>query len=105
MYESPRAAPRCLTRQLLTPYSFAMPDETSTLQREIQQRKPFRSRGQELVVGLLRTADLVRRAVDRTLAPYGITPQQSNVLRILRRAGAEGVPTLEIGARLLAQRA
>ena len=79
-----------------------MADE-STLQREIQQRKPFRSRGQELVVGLLRTADLVRRAVDRVLAPYDITPQQYNVLRILRGAGEEGLPTLEIGGRMLEQ--
>jgi DNA-binding MarR family transcriptional regulator len=80
-----------------------MADETSALQAEIQQRKPFRSRGQELVVGLLRTADLVRRAVDRTLAPYGVTPQQYNVLRILRGAGEAGLPTLEIGGRMLEQ--
>ena len=46
-----------------------MADERSALQAEIQQRKPFRSRGQELVVGLLRTSDLVRRAVDRALSP------------------------------------
>ena len=85
------------------PYSFTMSDEASALQREIQQRKPFRSRGQELVVGLLRTADLVRRAVDRVLAPYDITPQQYNVLRILRGAGEAGLPTLEISGRMLEQ--
>ncbi|MFY9824149.1 MAG: MarR family transcriptional regulator [Thermoanaerobaculia bacterium] len=80
-----------------------MPDETSALQAEIQQRKPFRSRGQELVVGLLRTADFVRRAVDRALAPHDVTPQQYNVLRILRGAGEAGLPTLEIGSRMLEQ--
>jgi DNA-binding MarR family transcriptional regulator len=85
------------------PYSFTMSDESSALQREIQQKKPFRSRGQELVVGLLRTADLVRRSVDRALQPYDITPQQYNVLRILRGAGDEGLPTLEIGGRMLEQ--
>ncbi len=85
------------------PYSFIMSDETSALQREIQQRKPFRSRGQELVVGLLRTADFVRRAVDRVLEPYDITPQQYNVLRILRGAGEVGLPTLEISGRMLEQ--
>jgi DNA-binding MarR family transcriptional regulator len=84
-------------------YPFTMSDEASTLQREIQQRKPFRSRGQELVVGLLRTADLVRRAVDRVLEPYDITPQQYNVLRILRGAGEAGLPTLEISGRMLEQ--
>jgi DNA-binding MarR family transcriptional regulator len=80
-----------------------MPHRTSPLQTEIQQSRPFRSLGQELVVGLLRTADLVRRAVDRALAPYGVTPQQYNVLRILRGAGATGLPTLEIGGRMLEQ--
>ena len=80
-----------------------MPDRTSSLQTEIQQSRPFRSLGQELVVGLLRTADLVRRAVDRALAPYGVTPQQYNVLRILRGAGPGGLPTLEIGGRMLEQ--
>ena len=80
-----------------------MQDEPSPLQREIHQRKPFRSRGQELVVGLLRTADLVRRAVGRVLAPYDITPQQYNVLRILRGAGEAGLPTLEISGRMLEQ--
>jgi DNA-binding MarR family transcriptional regulator len=80
-----------------------MADRTSPLQMEIQQTKPFRSLGQELVVGLLRTADLVRRAVDRTLEPYGVTPQQYNVLRILRGAGDSGLPTLEISGRMLEQ--
>jgi DNA-binding MarR family transcriptional regulator len=80
-----------------------MAKETTGLQAEIQQRKPFRSRGQELVVGLLRTSDLVRRAVDRTLAPYDVTPQQYNVLRILRGAGESGLPTLEISDRMLEQ--
>jgi DNA-binding MarR family transcriptional regulator len=80
-----------------------MPDRTSALQTEIRQSRPFRSLGQELVVGLLRTADLVRRAVDRVLAPYDVTPQQYNVLRILRGAGPTGLPTLEIGGRMLEQ--
>lgn len=83
-------------------YSFAV-SKTSALQTEIQQSKPFRSRGQELVVGLLRTADLVRRAVDRALAPHDVTPQQYNVLRILRGSGETGLPTLEIGGRMLEQ--
>jgi DNA-binding MarR family transcriptional regulator len=76
-------------------------EETSPLQREIQQGKPFRSRGEQVVVALLRTADLVRRGVGRVLEPYGITPQQYNVLRILRGAGEQGLPTLEIGERMI----
>ena len=78
-------------------------DEMSPLQREIRQRKPFRSRGEEVVVALLRTADCVRRVVARTLEPYAITPQQYNVLRILRGAGEQGLPTLEIAERMIEQ--
>lgn len=75
----------------------------SALQREIRQRRPFRSKGQEAMLGLLRTADLVRRSVAQVLEPHGITPQQYNVLRILRGAGEEGLPTLEIAERMLEQ--
>lgn len=77
--------------------------ESSLLQREIRQGKPFRSRGQEVVVALLRTADLVRRAVSRAVEPHDITLQQYNVLRILRGAGDQGLPTLEIAERMIEQ--
>jgi MarR family transcriptional regulator, organic hydroperoxide resistance regulator len=76
-------------------------EEASPLQKEIRQSKPFRSRGQEVVVALIRTADLVRRVVGRVLEPYDITVQQYNVLRILRGAGEQGLPTLEIGERMV----
>lgn len=78
-----------------------MSDETSALQREIRQKTPFRTPAQEAVLGLLRTADVVRRFIARSLEPYDVTPQQYNVLRILRGAGAEGLPTLTIGERML----
>ena len=78
-----------------------MSDEASALQREIGQKRPFRSRGQEAVLGILRTADVVRRFLARVLEPYDVTPQQYNVLRILRGAGDEGLPTLTIGERML----
>ncbi|HBL25869.1 MAG TPA: MarR family transcriptional regulator [Acidobacteria bacterium] len=78
-----------------------MSNESSALQREIQQTKPFRSIGQEAVLGIVRTADVVRRFLARVLEPYDVTPQQYNVLRILRGAGADGLPTLTIGERML----
>jgi DNA-binding MarR family transcriptional regulator len=52
-------------------------------------------------VDLLRTADVVRRYIARVLEPYGITPQQFNVLRILRGAGPGGIPTLTIAERMI----
>jgi DNA-binding MarR family transcriptional regulator len=73
----------------------------SQIQDEIKQRKPFHSLGQEAVISLLRTADVVRAHFEKQLAPYGVTLQQFNVLRILRGAGAGGLPTLEIGARMV----
>jgi DNA-binding MarR family transcriptional regulator len=79
----------------------AMDGQPSPLQREIRQTRPFRSPSHEAAVGLLRTADLVRRQVCEVLAPYGITPAQYNVLRVLRGAGPEGLPTLEVAERLI----
>jgi DNA-binding MarR family transcriptional regulator len=77
------------------------PITQSLLQQELKQRKPFRSVGHEATVGLLRTADVVRRRWTETLAPYGITAPQYNVLRILRGAGREGLCTLELANRLI----
>jgi DNA-binding MarR family transcriptional regulator len=68
---------------------------------EIRQTRPFETPGQEAAVGLLRTADSLRRFIGKTLATRGITNQQFNVLRILRGAGEAGLPTLEIAARMI----
>jgi DNA-binding MarR family transcriptional regulator len=61
----------------------------------------FGSREQQAAIGLLRTADALKRSIARLIEPYGITPQQYNVLRILRGAGPEGLPTLTIGERMI----
>jgi DNA-binding MarR family transcriptional regulator len=79
----------------------AVTQPASAVQREIQQRRPFRSRTQEGVIALLRTADVLRRSLARVVEPHGITLQQYNVLRILRGAGGEGLPTLEVGVRMI----
>jgi DNA-binding MarR family transcriptional regulator len=63
----------------------------------------FRSREQEATLGLLRTADAVKRSLAQVIEPHGITPQQYNVLRILRGAGSDGIPTLTIGERMIEQ--
>ncbi len=76
------------------------------LQRELRQNKPFQSSAQEAVLGLLRTADLMRRLITGLVEPHGLTMQQFNVLRILRGAEAEGrdgVPTLDIADRMIEQ--
>jgi len=75
----------------------------SPLQRELHQRRPFQSAAHEAIVGLLRTTDLIRRHGAAVVEPHGITTQQFNVLRILRGAGGDGLPTLEVGARMVEQ--
>ena len=72
-----------------------------TVAEEIGQRVPFRSPGQEAMVSLLRTADVVRWTLGQGMAQEDLTLQQYNVLRILRGAGDEGLPTLEIGTRMV----
>jgi DNA-binding MarR family transcriptional regulator len=74
-----------------------------TVIHEIKQRKPFPSPEQEAAVTLMRTADVVRRVVGAAIERHGITLQQYNVLRILRGARREGLPTLEIGQRMIEQ--
>jgi DNA-binding MarR family transcriptional regulator len=80
-----------------------MTQARSAVQEEIRQRRPFSSASEEGVVAMVRTADLLRRALTRVVEPHGITLQQYNVLRILRGAGAEGLPTLEIASRMVEQ--
>ena len=75
----------------------------SPIQDEIKQQRPFRSRGQEGLLSLLRTADQVKRQIASVVEPYGLTLQQFNVLRILRGAGASGLPTLDIAERMIEQ--
>jgi DNA-binding MarR family transcriptional regulator len=79
----------------------AMHRVRSAVQEEIQQRRPFSSAAEEGVVALVRTADLLRRALTQVVEPHGIALQQYNVLRILRGAGTEGLPTLEIATRMI----
>jgi DNA-binding MarR family transcriptional regulator len=55
------------------------------------------------VLGILRAADALRRRGAALLEPYGITPQQFNVLRILRGARPDGLCTLTIAERMIEQ--
>ncbi len=68
---------------------------------EIHQVRPFQSPGHETVVTLLRTAAVLERHVTVVIEESQLTPAQYNVLRILRGAGAEGLPTLAIRDRLV----
>ncbi len=78
-----------------------MPRKLSAIARELKQTKAFDAPGDEAMVALLRTADIIRGDLDRALGKYGITLQQFNVLRILRGSHPKPLPTLEIADRMI----
>lgn len=77
------------------------PATARSIRDEIGQSRPFPSKSQEAYVALIRTADDSKRYLGRALEPAGLTVQQYNVLRILRGAGDEGVPTLTVAERMI----
>lgn len=78
------------------------PADDGSIQAAIKQTKPFRSRRQEALVGLLLTAEAVRWPLQDLLAGHGqLTFQQYNVLRILRGALPGGYARGEIARRML----
>ena len=76
-------------------------EDGAGVQAEIVQRRPFHSVKAEVAVSILRTAALLERHFAQVVARSGVTVQQYNVLRILRGAGTEGLPTLVIRDRMI----
>ena len=70
------------------------------LQRELKKKRPFDSVEQEAILNILRTNDQFQVRFTRLLRPYGLTPSQYNVLRILRGEGRP-LPILEIASRTI----
>jgi len=71
------------------------------LQDELKQTRPFRSIEEEVLVGVARTADALERGFVGVFKAAGLTGTQYNVLRILRGAGAPGLPCGEIADRMV----
>lgn len=71
--------------------------------QEIKQEKPLAAPSHVAVLTIFRTADVLRHAVDRSLFIFGLSTEQYNVLRILRGAGENGLPTLEISSRMVSR--
>jgi len=55
----------------------------------------------DALLSILKAADRVHRYFQGLMGPWGLTAQQFNVLRILRGAGPEGLPTLDVGERMV----
>jgi DNA-binding MarR family transcriptional regulator len=75
----------------------------SQLQAEIKQGKPFQSPSAEALLSVMRTAAMLEHHLTEVLKPYGITPTQYNVLRILRGAGSGGLCGREVAERMISR--
>ena len=73
---------------------------TATLQHELKKKRPFDLAEQEAMLNILRTADQLQIRFARLFRKFGLTPQQYNILRILRGEG-RALPILEIAARMI----
>jgi DNA-binding MarR family transcriptional regulator len=58
---------------------------------------------EEATLAVIRKADLLLQRVTDVLKPYGLSPTQYNVLRILRGAGKQGASCGEIGGKLISR--
>ncbi len=72
----------------------------AALQRELKKKKPFEVPEQEALLNLLRTSDQLQIRFARLFRRFGLTPQQYNILRILRGEGSP-LPILEVASRMI----
>lgn len=70
------------------------------IQEDIKQKRAFRNEHQKAAVNLLFTYGWLQEKIRQTIAPFDITMQQYNVLRILRGSFPEPISTLEIRKRM-----
>ncbi len=83
-------------------YNTHYPPMPTSLQRELQQRKPFTSLEHEAVLSIARSAARLDHETGEVLRPHGVTPTQYNALRILRGARPAGLSRNEVRDRLIA---
>lgn len=69
--------------------------------QELIQQDHFDSAGHEAVLNVIVTGSWVATEMASAMAPFGITPAQYNVLRILAGSHPNRVTCSEIGSRLL----
>lgn len=70
------------------------------IEEEIKQQK-FRDPYQKVLINLLFTASWIQGRQQDFFKPFGITPQQFNILRILRGQHPNKISGVEIKARML----
>ena len=74
-----------------------------SLKDEIKKKKPFEHPEEEAYLNLLRTTAVLYAEFERLFKGTGLSEPQYNVLRILRGVGGCGLPSSEVGARMIAR--
>ncbi len=72
-----------------------------TLEKEIHQIKPFRNMYHNAYVNLIYTGKWILQFTSELLRQYNLTPQQYNVLRILRGKYPEAATVIYVRERML----
>jgi MarR family transcriptional regulator, 2-MHQ and catechol-resistance regulon repressor len=70
------------------------------IEKEIRQEK-FRSAKQKAMLNIIFTSGWINEKIKNALLPEDITPQQYNILRILRGSSPQPLSTLQIRERML----
>jgi DNA-binding MarR family transcriptional regulator len=76
---------------------------TTVIPRPARAGRRFDSLEQEAFLSLWRTYDRLRALEDELFAAHELTPQQYNVLRLLRSLHPETLRTLDLAARLVSR--
>ena len=76
---------------------------TNGLRNQLKLTGSFESIEQEAFLNLQRTAWMLLHEASVVLKPFGLSSTQYNVLRILRGAGADGLPCKEVAGRMVTQ--
>ncbi len=75
---------------------------TQRLSNKMKQPRPATVACQDTpFLDILKTADGIHRRYSEVMEPFGITFQQYNVLKIVRVAGTNGIPTTDIADSMI----
>lgn len=73
----------------------------TTLKEELKTNLDFANIQHEVFLSLMVTVDRMSRRHSDFMSEFGISQKQYNILRILRGAGEQGIPVMEIGRRMI----
>jgi DNA-binding MarR family transcriptional regulator len=71
------------------------------IEEEIKQNKKFSNEYEKLLINILFTASWLEAANIQRFKPFGISPQQYNVLRILRGSSPKPLMLSDISTRMI----